>query len=148
MNDIDTIQLPIKGLETDAVIPSYAYEGDAGLDLSATESCTLKPFERKAIPTKLAIAIPDGYAGLVLKHGISIVNAPGLIDSGYRGELKVILINLDPIEPFAIEVGDRIAQLMIVKIPTVQLHKVDELPATERGEGGFGSSGVRPENHN
>ena len=151
MNDIDTIQLPIKGLETDAVIPSYAYEGDAGLDLSAAESCTLKPFERKAISTKLAIAIPDGYAGLViprsglaLKHGISIVNAPGLIDSGYRGELKVILINLDPNEPFAIEVGDRIAQLMIVKIPTVQLHKVDELPATERGEGGFGSSGVRP----
>ena len=155
MNDIDTIQLPIKGLETDAVIPSYAYEGDAGLDLSATESCTLKPFERKAIPTKLVIAIPDGYAGLViprsglaLKHGISIVNTPGLIDSGYRGELKVILINLDPNEPFVIEVGDRIAQLMIVKIPTVQLHKVDELPATERGEGGFGSSGVRPEIHN
>ena len=128
MNDIDTIQLPIKGLETDAVIPFYAYEGDAGLDLSATESCTLKPFERKAIPTKLAIAIPDGYAGLVIP----------------RGELKVILINLDPNEPFAIEVGDRIAQLMIVKIPTVQLHKVDELPATERGESGFGSSGVRP----
>ena len=142
--------MPIKKLDSSIELPKYAYEGDAGLDLAASESLVLQPFERKLVATGLAIAIPEGYAGLVIprsglaiKHGISIVNAPGLIDSGYRGELKVILVNLDPETPFEIKAGDRIAQLMLVKIPSVKLQQVENLPISERGEGGFGSSGVR-----
>jgi dUTP pyrophosphatase len=149
MTNADVIDLEIKKLDGSVLLPKYAHEGDAGLDLSANERVTLKPFERKLVSTGIAIAIPDGYAGLVIprsglaiKHGISIVNAPGLIDSGYRGELKVILVNLDPSEQFDIEIGDRIAQLMLVKIPLVTLVETDELPDSERGTGGFGSSGI------
>lgn len=143
------IDLLLKSLDSSQDIPSYAYEGDAGLDLRSTESHTLKPFERAMVGCGFAMAIPEGYAGLVIprsglaaKHGISIVNAPGLIDSGYRGELKVILVNLDPHETFEIQPGDRIAQLMIVQIPTVTIKEVSELPESTRGQGGFGSSGV------
>ncbi len=143
------IELPIKKTNESVQLPKYAYSGDAALDLPAAESLILQPFERKLVSTGLAIAIPEGYAGLVIprsglaiKHGISIVNAPGLIDSGYRGELKVILVNLDPHTPFEIKTGDRIAQLMLVKIPVVKLDQVEELPSSERGESGFGSSGL------
>ena len=146
----ESIKLPIKKLDEGLEVPEYAYPGDAGLDLRSAEALTLKPFERKVVACGIAIAIPEGYAGLVIprsglaaKHGISIVNAPGLIDSGYRGELKVILVNLDSENEFAIERGDRIAQLMIIAIPEVQTEEVNELSETERGEGGFGSSGVK-----
>ena len=146
---MSAITVPIKRLDPEAVIPSYAYAGDAGLDLRALEALVLKPFERALIPTGLAIAIPEGYAGFVqprsglaLKRGLSIVNTPGLIDSHYRGELKIIAINLDPVNDIQIEKGERIAQLVIQEVPVVTLAVVDELDATDRGAGGFGSSGT------
>lgn len=146
---MSAITVPIKRLDPEAVIPSYAYAGDAGLDLRALETLVLKPFERALIPTGLAIAIPEGYAGFVqprsgfaLKRGLSIVNTPGLIDSHYRGELKIIAINLDPVNDIQIEKGERIAQLVIQEVPVVALAVVDELDATDRGAGGFGSSGT------
>lgn len=146
---MSAITVPIKRLDPEAVIPSYAYTGDAGLDLRALETLVLKPFERALIPTGLAIAIPEGYAGFVqprsglaLKRGLSIVNTPGLIDSHYRGELKIIAINLDPVNDIQIEKGERIAQLVIQEVPVVTLAVVDELDATDRGAGGFGSSGT------
>jgi dUTP pyrophosphatase len=128
-------------------VPGRAYAGDAGLDLSACEEVELRPGERALVPTGLAVAIPDGYAGFVqprsglaARHGISIVNTPGLIDSGYRGELRVMLLNTDSREAFVVEPGMRIAQLVIVPVPEVELVEVDELPAGERGVRGFGSS--------
>ena len=143
------ITVSVKRLDDKAVLPENAYAGDAGVDLRATEALVLKPFERACVSTGIAVAIPDGYAGyviprsgLAIKHGISVVNAPGLIDSGYRGELKVILINLDPHEPFTIEVGDRIAQLVIAEVGQVHWAVTECLDETERGAGGFGSSGV------
>ena len=143
------VRLPIKRLDPTIELPSYAYAGDAGLDLRSSEDVTLEPFERRLISTGLAIAIPEGYAGFVqprsgmaLKHGLSMANTPGLIDSHYRGELKVIAINLDPREPISIKRGDRIAQLVIQQVPVVSLVEVDELDETDRGTGGFGSSGV------
>lgn len=143
------LEIPLKKLSNAVDLPAYAYEGDAGLDLRSCEALTLQPFERATVPCGFALAIPDGYAGLVIprsglaaKHGISIVNAPGLIDSGYRGEIKVVLVNLDAHEPFSIAVGDRIAQLMIVAIPAVRLTAIDELAESSRGTGGFGSSGI------
>lgn len=142
------MDIPVKLLSENAVIPENAYSGDAGIDLRATEEMTLQPFERALIPTGLAMAIPAGYAGFVLprsgsaiKQGLSLVNSPGLIDSGYRGEIKCIAINLDPREPIHVKVGDRVAQLVIVKVENLNLMQVDELDATQRGEGGFGSSG-------
>ncbi len=143
-----TLNVPF--LMTDAEIerPSYSYEGDAGLDLCATHAAVLEPFERATISCGFALAIPEGYAGLVVprsglaaRHGISVVNGPGLIDSGYRGEIKVILVNLDAHETFRVEPGDRIAQLVIIAVPAVVLEGVASLPASERGAGGFGSSG-------
>ena len=141
------IEIPITRLRDDAVLPRQAYDGDAGLDLSSCEQLTLQPGERALVGTGLAVAIPDGYAGFVqprsglaARHGISIVNTPGLVDSGYRGELKVALLNTDAREPFTIEPGMRIAQLVILPVPPVELVEVDELPATERGVRGFGSS--------
>jgi dUTP pyrophosphatase len=129
------------------VVPDRAYAGDAGLDLSSCERVELAPGARALVPTGLAVAIPEGFAGFVqprsglaVKHGISIVNTPGLIDSGYRGELQVALLNTDASEPFVVEPGMRIAQLVIVPIPDVELVEVDELPATERGARGFGST--------
>jgi dUTP pyrophosphatase len=131
------------------VLPGRAYAGDAGLDLSACEPAVLEPGERALVGTGLAVAIPEGYAGFVqprsglaTKHGISIVNTPGLIDSGYRGELKVTLLNTDPRETFLVEPGMRIAQLVILPIPELELIEVDELPESERGVRGFGSSKV------
>lgn len=129
--------------------PAYAHPGDAGLDLRAAVGGTLEPFERRLVPCGFALAIPDGYAGLVIprsglaaKHGISIVNAPGLIDSGYRGEIMVSLINLDGKQAFTFEKGDRIAQLMIIRTVDITLHNTSELPESDRGARGFGSSGV------
>ena len=140
--------VPVKRLDESLDLPEYAYVGDAGLDLRSAEDAVLKPFERRAVPCGIALAIPSGYAGFVLprsglaaKHGISIVNAPGLIDSNYRGEIKVILINLDPDHLFEISRGDRIAQLVILKTPSVELSEVANLDDTVRGQGGFGSSG-------
>jgi dUTP pyrophosphatase len=141
------IELPIQRLRPDAVVPGRAYSGDAGLDLSSCERVELAPGERALVPTGLAVAIPEGYAGFVqprsglaTKHGISIVNTPGLVDSGYRGELLVNLVNTDPRDAFVVEPGMRIAQLVVIPVPEVELIEVDELPETERGVRGFGSS--------
>ena len=141
------IELPIQRVRPDAVVPSRAYAGDAGLDLAAIERIELGPGERAVVPTGLAVAIPDGYAGFVQprsglasRHGITIVNTPGLVDSGYRGELMVVLHNTDRDEPFVVEPGMRIAQLVVLPVPEVELIEVEELPATERGGRGFGSS--------
>jgi dUTP pyrophosphatase len=141
------IELPIRKVRPDAVVPTRAYEGDAGLDLSACERVELAPGERSLVPTGLAVAIPDGHAGFVqprsglaAEHGISIVNTPGLVDSGYRGELLVNLVNTDRATTFFVEPGMRIAQLVIVELPAVELVEVDELPESERGVRGFGSS--------
>ena len=141
------IELPIQRLRPDAVVPGRAYSGDAGLDLSSCERVELAPGERALVPTGLAVAIPEGYAGFVqprsglaAKHGISIVNTPGLVDSGYRGELLVNLVNTDKRESFTIEAGMRIAQLVILPIPDLELIEVEELPESERGVRGFGSS--------
>jgi dUTP pyrophosphatase len=141
------IELPIRKVRPDAVVPTRAYEGDAGLDLSACERVELAPGERSLVPTGLAVAIPDGHAGFVqprsglaAEHGISIVNTPGLVDSGYRGELLVNLVNTDRATTFVVEPGMRIAQLVIVELPAVELVEVDELPESQRGVRGFGSS--------
>ena len=135
-------------LDPDLSLPAYARSGDAGLDLLAAEDLTLKPGERAAAPTGLALAIPEGCAGFVLPRsgraldeGLSVANAPGLIDSGYRGEIKVIVVNLDPAEPIYIKRGDKIAQLVVQQVEQVELIEVTELPASTRGEGGFGSTG-------
>ena len=144
-----TIKLPIKRLDLSVELPTYAYEGDAGLDLRSNEDVTLAPFERRLVGTGLAIAIPEGYAGFVqprsglaLREGLSMANTPGLIDAHYRGELKVCAINLDPEKSIHIDRGERIAQLVIQQVPVIRLEEVDELDATDRGVGGFGSSGV------
>jgi dUTP pyrophosphatase len=144
------IEIPVQRLHDDAVVPQRAYAGDAGIDLAACESAELGPGERAIVGTGLAVAIPDGYAGFVqprsglaARHGISIVNAPGLIDSGYRGEIRVVLLNTDRAESFSVEPGMRIAQLVIVPVPAVELVEHDELPESERGVKGFGSSQVR-----
>jgi dUTP pyrophosphatase len=141
------IELPILRLRDDAVVPARAYAGDAGLDLAACERVELGPGERATVGTGLAVAIPDGHAGFVqprsglaAKHGITIVNTPGLVDPGYRGELRVILLNTDTDQTFVVEPGMRIAQLVVVPVPDVELVEVDELPAAERGVRGFGSS--------
>lgn len=148
MNNL-SIDVSIKRLFDDVELPHYAYEGDAGLDLRAHESVDLHPGERRLVSTGLAIAIPEGYAGFVqprsglaLKKGLSMANTPGLIDSHYRGELKIVAINLDPENCIHIEKGERIAQLVIQQVPVVRLFEVAELDATDRGTGGFGSSGV------
>ena len=130
-------------------LPAYAHEGDSGLDLRAAEDITLAPFERAIVPCGFSIAIPVGYGGFVLprsglasKKGITVANAPGLIDSGYRGEVKVALINLNAHETFQAKKGERIAQLVIMPTPPVSLVQVEELKETQRGVGGFGSSGT------
>jgi dUTP pyrophosphatase len=140
--------LPLLRLREDAVLPRRAYAGDAGLDLVACERLELGPGERAIVPTGLAVAIPDGHAGLVLprsglaaRHGITVLNAPGLVDSGYRGELRVVLLNTDRAATFVVEPGMRIAQLVVVPLAAGEAVEVDELPASERGTGGFGSSG-------
>jgi dUTP pyrophosphatase len=141
-------ELPIRRLHGGAVIPSRAYAGDAGIDLAACEPAELAPGGRATVGTGLAIAVPQGYAGFVLprsglaaKHGIGVLNAPGLIDSGYRGEVRVVLYNPGS-ETFRVEPGMRIAQLVLVAVEEVRPVEADELPGSERGERGFGSSRV------
>jgi len=136
-------------LHDGATLPTRAYEGDAGLDLSACERVELGPGERAVVGTGLTVAIPDGHAGFVqprsglaARHGITILNTPGLVDSGYRGELKVVLLNTDRTEQFVVEPGMRIAQLVVVPVTAAEPVDVDALPATERGAAGFGSSGT------
>ncbi len=140
--------LRVRRLERHARLPTRAYPGDAGLDLYALDPATLQPGERAAIRTGIAVEIPEGQAGLVLprsglarRHGISVVNAPGLIDAGYRGEVQVLLLNTDRSEPFALAAGDRIAQLVLVSVHAPEVVEVQELEVSERGAGGFGSSG-------
>jgi dUTP pyrophosphatase len=141
--------LPVKRLHADAVLPVYKHPGDAGMDLSAVEAVTVAPGEIVAVPTGLAFAIPDGYVGLVhprsglASRGLTVANAPGTIDAGYRGEVKVLLINLGT-EPFAIEKGDRIAQMVIQQVAHLPLVESANLDATLRGSGGFGSTGLAP----
>jgi dUTP pyrophosphatase len=142
------IEISVTRLRDDAVLPTRAYAGDAGLDLVACDRHELEPGARALVGTGIAVAIPAGHAGLVtprsglaVEHGITIVNTPGLVDSGYRGELRVILHNTDPSEPFVVEPGMRIAQLVVVAVPGAALREVDALPESARGEGGFGSSG-------
>jgi dUTP pyrophosphatase len=142
-------ELLVARLRDDAFLPAQAYDGDAGLDLAACERAELGPGERAVVGTGVAVVIPEGHAGLVVprsglaaRHGLTIVNAPGLIDSGYRGEVKVILLNTDAREPFTIEPGMRIAQLVLVEAASVRLVEVEELPESERGAAGMGSSGV------
>ncbi|MFY9488127.1 MAG: dUTP diphosphatase [Solirubrobacterales bacterium] len=142
------MELRFTKLADDAVIPSQAHPGDAGSDLYARAAVTLAPGERARVGTGIAVAIPDGHAGLVLprsglahKHGISVVNAPGLIDSGYRGELQVLLLNTDRVESYDVKAGDRIAQLLLVAFTAPQWAEVDSFEQTSRGDSGFGSSG-------
>lgn len=140
--------LRFRRLSAAARPPAQAHEGDAGYDLHAAEAATIGPGERASVGTGVAVAIPDGHAGLVVprsglaaRHGISVVNAPGLIDSGYRGEVRVLLLNTDRADPFEVEPGDRIAQLVLVAVETPSLEEVEELDETVRGAGGFGSTG-------
>jgi dUTP pyrophosphatase len=142
------MQLPIRRLSDAATIPTRAHDGDAGLDLYASEAATLGPGERAMVPTGIAVEIPEGHAGMVLprsglaaRHGIALVNAPGLIDSGYRGELRVLLLNTDRAEPFEISPGDRIAQLLVTPFAAAEPAEAPDLALSARGEGGFGSSG-------
>lgn len=143
------MEIPTVRLDADLPLPAYAKPGDAGLDLLAREDAELAPGGGRAlVPTGLAIAIPEGYAGFVqprsglaLEHGVTCLNTPGLIDSGYRGELKVLLINTDPAAPFQLKRGERIAQLVIQRVESAVLIPVDELPTSDRGEGGFGHTG-------
>jgi dUTP pyrophosphatase len=141
------IELEITRTRAGARLPERAYVGDAGLDLAACEPVSLGPGERAVVPTGLAVAIPEGYAGFVqprsglaARHGLTIVNAPGLIDSGYRGEIQIVLLNTDREETFNAEPGERIAQLVVLPVPEISLREVEELPPSERGVRGFGSS--------
>jgi dUTP pyrophosphatase len=143
------VALQVLRLDPTLKLPSYAHNGDAGMDLCSAVEVTLAPFERALIPTGIALAIPEGYAGFVLprsglaaRSGLSLVNSPGLIDSHYRGEVKVIAINLDPVEPIRIARGDRVAQLVIQGVARCEAIEVSALPETVRGEGGFGSTGL------
>lgn len=143
------IELAVTRLRPDAVLPSRAHEGDAGLDLATCERVELGPGQRAVAPTGVAIALPDGFAGFVqprsglaARHGVTVVNAPGLIDSGYRGELRVVLLNTDRERTFVAEPGDRIAQLVVLAVAGVEPVEVAELPASVRGTAGFGSTGA------
>src|SRR5665213_4076623 len=143
------MEILVKALHVDAVVPTYANEGDAGCDLVAVETHTLRAGGGRAlVSTGLSVAIPEGHGGFVLrrsglaaKHGVTCANAPGLIDAGYRGEVKVALVNLDPVQSYSVQPGDRIAQLVILPTPDVEFDEVENLPESTRGEGGFGSTG-------
>ena len=142
--------LPFKRLDPDAVLPARAHPGDAGLDLRSAVDVEVGPGERALVPTGVAVAIPDGHAGLVLprsglasKHGLTMANAPGLIDAGYRGEVICAVVNIDRDTRVRISKGDRIAQLVVVAVPELAAEWVEELPPTTRGEGGFGSTGAQ-----
>jgi dUTP pyrophosphatase len=143
------MEIPVRVLHPDASLPLYAHDGDAGCDLVAVESCTIAAAGgRVMVPTGFSIAIPEGYGGFVLprsglaaKHGVTCINAPGLIDAGYRGEVMVALVNLDPTLDYEVNKGDRIAQLVVLPVPLTHFTTVEELPPAQRGAGGFGSSG-------
>lgn len=143
------LEVAVVPIDPDLPLPSYARAGDAGADLLAREDATLPPAGgRAAVPTGIALALPPGYAGFVqprsglaLRHGVTVLNAPGLIDAGFRDEIRVLLVNLDPTEPYEVRRGDRIAQLVIQAVETVELRVVEALPTSERGLGGFGHSG-------
>ena len=142
------MKIEVTRLDKDLPLPSYARKGDAGLDLLSAEDTTLAPGERAVIATGIAVAIPVGYAGFVharsgraLKEGFALVNAPGLIDSGYRGEIRIIVVNLDDARPIVVSRGEKVAQLVIQPVEAVELAEVEALPPSERGAGGFGSTG-------
>ena len=142
----ETVEVLLHGAEA----PAYAHPGDAGADLVSTEDITLAPGQRATVGTGVSIALPAGYvalvvprSGLAAKHGITVVNTPGTVDAGYRGEIKVILLNTDAAESYAIATGDRIAQLLVLPVTRARFISVDRLPGTERGDGGFGSTGYR-----
>jgi dUTP pyrophosphatase len=142
------MKIQIQQLDEGLPVPSYARDGDAGLDLFSAEQALIAPGQRVAISTGVAVAIPEGYAGFVqarsgraLNEGLAVVNTPGLVDSGYRGEVKVIVINVDPVQDIKIGRGDKIAQLVIQPVVRAELEVVDELPSSTRGDGGFGSTG-------
>jgi dUTP pyrophosphatase len=141
------IELEVMRVRAEARVPEHAYAGDAGIDLACCEAVALAPGERALVSTGLAVAIPEGYAGFVqprsglaARHGISVVNSPGLIDSGYRGEIQVVLLNTDGERTFTADAGERIAQLVVLPVPELVVREVDELPPSERGLRGFGSS--------
>ncbi len=141
------IEVGVRKLRDDAILPSRAYDGDAGLDLAACEEATLEPGARAVVGTGIAVEIPEGYAGFVqarsglaARHGIGVVNSPGLVDSGYRGELRVVLLNTDRDQAFTVEPGMRIAQLVVMPVAAVQLVETEELAVSDRGGRGFGSS--------
>jgi dUTP pyrophosphatase len=145
---VDAPELPVRRLDPELPLPDYAHAGDAGADLRAAEEVVLPPGGRATVGTGLAVAVPDGYAafvhprsGLASRHGIAVVNAPGTVDAGYRGEIRVVLLNTDATEPFTVRRGDRIAQLVVQPVTRVRFLDVAELPPTPRGEGGFGSTG-------
>ena len=145
MTDLDVALLR---LDPDLPVPAYAHPGDAGADLHSTVDLTLGPGERALVPTGVSIALPEGYvalvhprSGLAARHGLSIVNAPGTVDAGYRGEIKVLLINLDRLDTIELRRGDRIAQLVVQRFERVRFVEVDALPGSPRGEGGYGSTG-------
>ena len=145
---MDVPELPVRRLHPDLPLPAYAHPGDAGADLCAAEDVVLPPGGRATVGTGLAVAVPEGHAafvhprsGLAARHGITVVNAPGTVDAGYRGEVRVVLLNTDRDEPFTVRRGDRIAQLVVQPVTRVRFLDVEELPPTPRGEGGFGSTG-------
>ena len=142
------VEILIRRLDAEVPLPSYAHPGDAGADLTTTEDVDLAPGERAMVPTGISIALPDGYAafvhprsGLAARCGVSIVNAPGTVDAGYRGEIKVMLVNLDPAEPVSLRRGDRIAQLVVQRVERARFLEVERLPGSDRGDGGYGSTG-------
>jgi dUTP pyrophosphatase len=145
---LDAPELPVRRLDPDLPMPAYAHPGDAGADLRAAADVVLPPGGRATVGTGVAVAVPDGWAafvhprsGLASRHGITVVNAPGTVDAGYRGEVRVVLLNTDPAEPFTVHRGDRIAQLVVQPVARARFVEVAELPPSPRGEGGFGSTG-------
>lgn len=142
------VQILVRRLDPEAPLPTYAHPGDAGADLATTVDVDLAPGERAVVPTGLAVALPEGFAafvhprsGLAARCGVSIVNTPGTVDAGYRGEVKVVLVNHDPVEPVRLRRGDRIAQLVVQRVERARFVEVDRLPGSDRGEGGYGSTG-------
>lgn len=143
------LPVPVVRLDPDLPLPSYAHPGDAGADLHTTVDVVLAPGERALVPTGIALALPEGYVGLVhprsglaARHGVSIVNTPGTVDAGYRGEVKVLLVNLDPAEPVELRRGERVAQLVVQRVERAAFVEVDALPDSARGSGGYGSTGT------
>jgi len=147
-DDHDPVDVLVRRLDLGVPLPAYAHPGDAGADLHTTVDAVLAPGERALLPTGVAVALPDGYAafvhprsGLAVRYGVSLVNAPGTVDAGYRGEIQVSVVNLDPREPVAFRRGDRVAQMVVQRVERARFHEVEKLPGSARGDGGFGSTG-------